>query len=109
MNAQEVCDKLKTATTHAEVLDIMTGVGFATFRALDETPGAFDPGYNSGTWFTLLRQVRNDPTNDLFERLTQRAVVSVGLDGASQPMLRYRDELHLADHERSVVAEEDRP
>lgn len=36
----------------------------------------------------------------------EREVVSVGLDGRSQPMLRYRDELHLADHLRSIVTVE---
>lgn len=39
----------------------------------------------------------------------QRRIVSVGLDGRSQPMWRYRDELHLPDHQRSIVAPEDRP
>lgn len=33
---------------------------------------------------------------------TEREIVSVGLDGASQPMRRYRDELHLPDRERTV-------
>lgn len=37
-----------------------------------------------------------------------REVVSVGLDGRSRPMLRYRDELHLPEHERSIVTPEDR-
>lgn len=39
---------------------------------------------------------------------TPRPVVVVGLDGRSQPMYRYQDELHLADHLRSIVAAEDR-
>lgn len=36
-------------------------------------------------------------------RNTRRAVVSIGMDGASQPMLRYQDELHLPDSRRSRV------
>ena len=39
---------------------------------------------------------------------TRREVVSVGWDGASRPMLRYRDELHLPDHARSIVSPADR-
>jgi hypothetical protein len=31
-----------------------------------------------------------------------REIVTVGWDGASQPIRRYRDELHLPDHERAV-------
>lgn len=31
-------------------------------------------------------------------------IVTVGWDGASKPMLRFRDELHLPDHLRSIVA-----
>lgn len=31
-------------------------------------------------------------------------IVTVGWDGRSQPMLRFRDELHLSDHLRSIVA-----
>lgn len=40
---------------------------------------------------------------DLHAHDPAREVVSVGLDGASRPMLRYRDELHLPDHRRSRV------
>lgn len=31
-------------------------------------------------------------------------IVTVGWDGASNPMLRFRDELHLPDHARSIVS-----
>lgn len=36
-----------------------------------------------------------------------RAIVQVGLDGRSEPMLRYRDELGLPDHQRKVPSEAD--
>lgn len=39
---------------------------------------------------------------------TPRELVVVGWDGASKPMLRYRDELKLPDHARSIVSAEDR-
>jgi hypothetical protein len=39
---------------------------------------------------------------------SHREVVQVGWDGASQPILRYRDELHLPDHRRSAVRSQDR-
>lgn len=39
----------------------------------------------------------------------EREVVSVGLDGRSNPMWRYRDELALPDHARSIVDPTDRP
>lgn len=38
----------------------------------------------------------------------EREVVQVGLDGRSQPMLRYRDELDRPDHARSIVSPADR-
>lgn len=40
---------------------------------------------------------------------TGREIVSVGLDGRSQPMWRYADELWLPEHRRSVVSAADRP
>jgi hypothetical protein len=41
----------------------------ADFVALDETPGEYDHRYREHRWHTALRRVRNDPTNDLFDRL----------------------------------------
>lgn len=42
------------------------------------------------------------------EGRTDREIVVIGLDGGSQPMLRYRDEMGLPDHDRSIVSREDR-
>ena len=37
----------------------------------------------------------------------QRNIVSVGLNGRSLPMWRYKDELHLPDHQRAIVSRDD--
>lgn len=46
--------------------------------------------------------------HDIAERPPLRAITQIGLDGASQPILRYTDEMHLGDHARSIVSPQDR-
>jgi len=41
--------------------------------------------------------------------MTSRKIVSIGLDGNSMAMYRYEDELHLPDHQRSIVPRNKRP
>lgn len=59
-------------TEHATVLAIIDSIGItgADFIELDERPGQFDHAYHEHSWHSLLRRVRNDPTNDLFDRLS---------------------------------------
>ena len=64
--AEKVHQQLLKCTTHEQVLDVMTGVPFSVFVMLDEKPGYF--GYE-GDWHSRLRQVRNNPDYNLFERL----------------------------------------
>ncbi|MET0604390.1 MAG: hypothetical protein ABW167_20560 [Baekduia sp.] len=68
----------------------------------------FDPEYNDLVEMDEVVAVvlpGADPDAALAQYLANppREIVSVGWDGASQPMLRYRDELHLPDHRRSIV------
>lgn len=66
LEATPVYERLCDCTTHAEVLDVMTGVPWRVFIFLDEKPGWFG---GDRAWHARLRQVRNDPTLNLFERL----------------------------------------
>ena len=54
--------------TTSEVLECITEAGLTVpdFIELDERPGHFDPRYRQNGWHRLLRQVRNDPTINLF-------------------------------------------
>lgn len=45
------------------------GITGHDFEQLDTSPGQFDRRYRDHGWHSALRRVRNDPANDLFERL----------------------------------------
>lgn len=69
--AETLIPQLEAADGDDEVLALMDGVPFIVFELLDEKPGLFDGDYRQHTWHIKLRQVRNDPGNDLFDRLTR--------------------------------------
>jgi hypothetical protein len=56
-------------TDKAAMLEALTGVSVRVFQIIDEKPALFDPNYHRSDWFPTLRQIRNDPANDLFDRL----------------------------------------
>ena len=66
-HATKINEQLAECRTHEQVLELMTGVPYECFRAIDEKQGGMNPSYHDG--FTLLRQLRNDPDSDLFDRL----------------------------------------
>lgn len=78
---------------------------FALFTEADDSP------FSTGTYESesALRESIIAGTDPLFSfdavkgETDDREVVCVGWDGGSQPMYRFRDELHLPDHLRRIV------
>lgn len=59
--------------TPQEILNLVWEVGltYSDFIELDERPGQFDSKYRQNQWHRLLRMVRNDPDNNLFDLLRE--------------------------------------
>jgi len=70
LEAEKVHARLVNATGRADVAEILRGVSYGAFRFLDEKPGYFPGNYSAEPWFAWMRQLRNDPTSDLFDHLT---------------------------------------
>lgn len=71
VEAEKLVPRLEAAADDDAVLEIMTGASYAAFEELDERPGQFQPSYTRSEWHRKLRVVRNNPANDLFERLVR--------------------------------------
>lgn len=69
--AYELVESLETADTEEQVLALMDGVTYNVFMALDEKPGHFDGSYTRNKWHMHLRRARNNPDNNLFDRLVK--------------------------------------
>jgi hypothetical protein len=56
-----------------EVIDVLVqeGCDYYDFQDLDEKPGRFGYKVDGKEWHYKLRQVRNDPSAKLFERLSR--------------------------------------
>lgn len=63
---------VKLVANPEDVLAAVDSVGITghDFVELDERPAQFDSRYRDHGWHAALRRVRNDPANDLFERLS---------------------------------------
>ena len=59
--------------TWVETLEAVqeAGITRSDFIELDERPGRFDHRYTDGGWFRLLRILRNEHTDELFDQLTE--------------------------------------
>lgn len=71
IEAEKLVPLLEAATTEERVLEVMTGASYNAFVELDERPGQFQPTYTRSNWHRHLRRARNNPDNDLFDRLVR--------------------------------------
>jgi len=72
VTAQRLVDAiLDGATTEEAILAAVTEFGITRreFTELDERPGQFDGPRDYKAWHMYLRRVRNNPDNNLFDRL----------------------------------------
>lgn len=68
--AESTIPAIALAKSDQDVLAAIDGISREAFIALDEIPGFFGYKYCGVAWHHRLRHARNNPDNNLFDRLT---------------------------------------